>query len=147
VATAYPQAQDGIDRNLLERRQREVQFGVSLYDEPPRAALSAPTDLRQPITLLPPGISPFRERVEAPPAQRVPPPRTSPSAGAAQDLQRLHSDQQQRQMQLQLQTRELPEAVRQQEAARQQLIFERENSAHELGAEIMRRSSEATGAR
>lgn len=145
VATAYPQAQDGIDRNLLERRQREVQFGVSLYDEaPPRAIPGAPP-ISMPITLLPPGMSPMPERGR--PAPAPPAPAAVPDRSGQRDLEQLHSSQQQRQLHLQLQTRELPDAVRRQQSEGQQLIFERENRAQELGADIMRRSSEATGGR
>jgi hypothetical protein len=146
AAAACPQAQDGIDRNLLERQQREVQFGVSLYDDAlPRAVSGAPPRPSMPITLLPPGMSPMPER--GGPAFPPTAPAAVPDRSAQRDLEQLHSSQQRRQLHLQLQTRELPDAVRRQESANQQLIFERENRAQALGADIMRRSSEATGGR
>jgi hypothetical protein len=143
---AYSQAQEGIDRNLLERQQREVRFGVSLYDDvPPRPAAGAPAAPSMPITLYPPGISPMPERGSPPPVTLPPP--TAQGRSAQRDLEQLHSSQQQRQLHLQLDTREQPEAVRRQQSQQQQLIFEREGRAQELGADIMRRSSEAAGAR
>jgi hypothetical protein len=146
ATAAHPQAQDGIDRNLLERRQREVQFGVSLYDDaPPRPATGAPPALTMPITLLPPGMSPMPE--QGTPAPVALPSPSAPDGSAQRRLEELHSSQQQRQLHLQLENRELPEAVRRQQSESQQLIFERENRAQELGADILRRSSGATGAR
>jgi hypothetical protein len=141
----FAQATDGIDRNLLERQQREIRFGVSLYEEPPlpRAPAGEPS---MPITLLPPGLNPLGDRGR--PVQQRPAPAPGPAVSTTtQDLERLHASQQQRQQQQQLQTRDLPEPQRRQESNTQQLIFERENRAQELGAEIMRRSGAATGTR
>jgi hypothetical protein len=144
---AAAQGSDGIDRNLLERTQREVRFGVSLYDDAPvphGPSAVAPT---MPITLLPPGLNPLGERH---PPQAQPAPVPSPSAPASlrqQELERLQTSQQQRQQQLQLQNRELLEPARRQQSDTQQLIFERENRAQELGAEILRRSGAASGVR
>jgi hypothetical protein len=143
---AHPQAQDGIDRNLLERQQREVRFGVSLFDDTaPPPAPGAPQTPSMPITLYPPGISPMPERGS--PAPVTLPPPTASDRSARRDLEQLHGSQQQRQLHLQLETRELPEPARRAQSQQQQLIFEREGRAQELGADIMRRSSEATGAR
>jgi hypothetical protein len=100
-----------------------------------------------PITLLPPGLNPLGDR-RPQPAQPAPVP--SPDVPASlrhQDLERLQTSQQQRQQQLQLQNRELLEPARRQQSDSQQLIFERENRAQELGAEILRRSGAATGVR
>jgi hypothetical protein len=147
VSHSQGHAQDGIARNLLERAQRETQFGVSLYDEPARpGAVPAPVDQSMPITLLPPGLSPFpAERAD--PLGPVPAPRPLRAGSAKQDLEQLHTKQQQQQLHLQMRTREQPEALRRQESDTQQLIFERETRAQEVGAEILRRSSTATGAR
>jgi hypothetical protein len=146
-AIAAAQRTDDTDRNLLERTQREVRFGVSLYDEPPLPHAPTAAAPAMPITLLPPGLNPLGDR-RPQPAQPAPVP--SPDVPASlrhQDLERLQTSQQQRQQQLQLQNRELLEPARRQQSDSQQLIFERENRAQELGAEILRRSGAATGVR
>jgi hypothetical protein len=144
---AAAQATDATDRNLLERSQREVRFGVSLYEEPPLPRVPPAGAPTMPITLLPPGINPLGDHRPQPAQPASVPSPSEPASLRQQDLERLQTSQQQRQQQLQLQNRELLEPARRQQSDTQQLIFERENRAHELGAEILRRSGAATGAR
>jgi hypothetical protein len=135
---------DGIDRNLLERAQRLREFGVTLEDGPLPSAPAPGLEKAMPITLMPPGVDPAADRRRPSPTPSAP---AVPTRRDASELQQLHADQQRRQLHLQLETRELPEAARRPALDTQQMNFERESRAQELGAEIMRRSSEATGRR
>jgi hypothetical protein len=135
--SAAPQAVplDGIDRNLLERQQREREFHVKLYDAPvvgvPGVAVSLPI----------PGSFTERESYDRAPASPPPNAATKQVApdGAAQ--RQLDDSQQRRQLELQTQNKLLDDVTRQRQSQIQQLQFGRENQAQQLQQQIQRDSS------
>ena len=133
-ALAQNSAQDGIDRNLLQRDQRSAEFHVRLYDDARSAQQSAATPL-------PPVPHSFvgRELYDAPVSAAPTAATVQPSnAGASQ--QRLDDSQQRRQLELQTQNRFQDEPTRQQQSQIQQLQFGRENQAQQLQQQIRRDS-------
>jgi len=117
--TAASQDTDGIQRNLLERRQQENEFHVRLYDNVPAPTRGAP-DARSPA--------------EAAPAP------AGPAADAAARHQ-LYDSQLRRQLELQTQTRPQEELGRHEQSQLQQLQFDREIEAQRLQQQILRDSS------
>ena len=132
-ALAQNGAQDGIDRNLLQREQRAAEFHVRLYDDARSAQQSAATPL-------PPVPHSFvgRELYDAP----VPtsPTVTAQPPGASASQQQLDDSQLRRQLELQTQNRIQDEPTRQQQSQFQQLQFDRENQAQQLQQQIRRDS-------
>ena len=125
-------AQDGIDRNLLQREQRAAEFHVRLYDDARSAQQSA-------APALPPVPHSFvgRELYDAP----VPtPPAVAQPPGGAASQQQLDDSQLRRQLDLQTQNRFQDESTRQQQNQIQQLQFGRENQAQQLQQQIRRDS-------
>jgi len=126
---------DGIDRNLLERQQREREFHVKLYDAPvvgvPGVAISLPI----------PGSFTERESYDRAPASSPPNTATKQVApdGAAQ--RQLDDSQQRRQLELQTQNKLMDDVTRQQRSQLQQLQFGRENQAQQLQQQIQRDSN------
>jgi hypothetical protein len=149
LACAVPSAgqvhpQDGIDRNLLERAAREREFHVRLREDTPGLpppALSGETGLK--FYLPTPGSEILRREQAAPaPAQ----PRTAPGKSAVDGELQLRESQRRRQIELQTQTQNVPDPARQQTLQIQQLGFDRETNAQDLGSRILRDSSRALGA-
>jgi len=136
--------QDGIDRNLQERAAREREFHIRLQEDtpvPPRPVVSGETGLK--FYLPTPGSEILRREKAAPaPAQ----PRLAPGKSVVDGETQLRESQRRRQIELQTQTQNLPEPVRQQTLQSQQLGFDRETSAQDLGSRILRDSSRALGA-
>jgi len=133
TTSAQNSAQDGIDRNLLQREQRSAEFHVRLYDDARSAQQTATTPL-------PPVPHSFvgRELSEvpvAPPTAAVTAQRPGVSA-----TQQLDDSQQRRQLELQTQNRFQDEPTRQQQSQIQQLQFGRENQAQQLQQQIRRDS-------
>jgi hypothetical protein len=136
--------QDGIDRNLQERAAREHEFHVRLQEDAP--PLPRPID---------PGKGGFKFYVPTPGSEilrreQVPqpatPPRIAPGKSVVSGETQLLDSQSRRQMELQTQIQNRPEAERQQILQIQQLGFDRETSAQDLGSKILRDSSRALGA-
>jgi hypothetical protein len=148
-AFAQTHPQDGIDRNLQAREAREHDFHVGLQDgavvPPPRPMTPGQTGLQiyVPLAGLPtPGSEILRRDAPRQPASvPIPAPGKSVVSG---DLQ-LQDSQSRRQMELQTQTNQRPEAERQQALQIQQLGFDRETSSQDLNSKIMRDSSRALG--
>lgn len=149
VAAAGPIAaqvhpQDGIDRNLLERAAREREFHVRLQEDTPvprPPALTGETGLK--FVLPAPGSEILRREPVAPgPA----PLRTAPGQSVVDSELQLRDSQRRRQIELQTQTQNVPDPARRQTLQSQQLGFERETSAQDLGSRILRDSSRALGA-
>jgi len=132
-AMAQNTAQDGIDRNLLQRQQRAADFHVRLYDDARSTEQSATTPL-------PPVPHSFvgRELGDVP----VPPPATAlaPQPPGVSATQQLDDSQQRRQLELQTQNRFQEEPTRQQQSQIQQLQFGRESQAQQLQQQIRRDS-------
>jgi hypothetical protein len=139
AAFAQPGAQDGAQRNLLERDQQEAEFHVRLYDARVPKPTSGPS-LPLPLETAPRSTLHLSEPLAPNPTEpaEVPPPLSGSSARLQKDL-----DQQQRLQQLQMQNQQLDETVRQQQIQIQQLQFDRENSAQSLHDRIMRDSQGA----
>jgi hypothetical protein len=154
AAFAEAQPQDGIDRNLQERAAREREFHVQLQESvppPARPAVHGETGLK--VYLPAPGGDILRREPPPLPAEPPPQPRIIPSKSVVNDELQLTESQRRRQLELQTQLGTAPvpttpqaETSRQQAVQSQQLQFERENRAQELGAKIMRDSSRAVGA-
>ncbi len=140
VGTVWAQdsPRDGIDRNLLERQQREAGFHVRLYDNapPPRPSGNAPS-LPLPLETSPPSTLDLGAPLPQNPNTLQVQPTQPPDASQRRALE---TSQQQRLQQLQLQNKNLDEPVRQQQTQMQQLQFDRENQAQSLHDQIMRDS-------
>jgi hypothetical protein len=135
IAVAEGLSQDGIDRNLLERQQRERDFHVRLYDAPPDR-VPATT-----VTLPVPESFTKREAYDAPPAG-VPGSAVSVQARPEPTArQQLDDSQLRRQLELQTQNKSLDDVTRQQQSQIQQLQFGRENQAQQLQQQIQRDSN------
>jgi hypothetical protein len=138
------QPEDGIDRNLQERAAREREFHVRLQDErptPPRPVVPGETGLQ--FYLPTPGAEILRREQAAPAAT---PQRLAPGKSVVDSEAQLRESQRRRQIELQTQTQNVPEPSRQQTLESQQLGFDRETSAQDLGSRILRDSSRALGA-
>ena len=135
--------QDGIDRNLQERAAREHEFHVRLQDD--TAASPAADRSRQDRLAV---LRPHARKRDPAPRQRSAtgaPPRVAPGKSVVSGETQLRDSQSRRQMELQTQIENRPEAERQQILQIQQLGFDRETSAQDLGSKIMRDSSRALG--
>jgi hypothetical protein len=143
-ASAQVHPQDGIDRNLQERAARAHEFQVRLQDDiPPVPRPVVPGKSGLQISIPTPGGELLqRHRTEAP----APPARITPGKSVVSGDLQLQDSQSRRQMELQTQIENRPEPERQQILQIQQLQFNRETSAQDLGAKIMRDSSRALGA-
>lgn len=142
VGQVHPQ--DGIDRNLQERAAREREFHVRLQDEtptPPRPMVPGETGLK--LYLPTPGSEILRR---GEPVRPPAPPRLAPGKSVVDSETQLRDSQRRRQIELQTQTQNVPEPSRQQTLDSQQLGFDRETSAQDLGSRILRDSSRAVGA-
>lgn len=134
TASAQNSAQDGIDRNLLQREQRSAEFHVRLYDDARSAQQAAATPL-------PPVPHSFVGRELYDPPIPTPPSTTMPQPlGASGSQQQLDDSQLRRQIELQTQNRFQDEPTRQQQSRIQQLQFGRENQAQQLQQQIRRDS-------
>jgi hypothetical protein len=136
--------QDGIDRNLQERAAREREFHVRLQEDtpaPPRPVVPGETGLK---FYLPTPGSEIVRREQAGPAAT--PQRLAPGKSVVDSETQLRESQRRRQVELQTQTQNVPEPSRQQTLESQQLGFDRETSAQDLGSRILRDSSRALGA-
>lgn len=136
--------QDGIDRNLQQRAAQEHEFHVRLQEDTPptpRPIVLGKTGLQ--FYLPTPGSEILRR-------DELPPPAAPPRAGTGKSVvsgeTQLLDSQSRRQMELQTQIENRPESERQQILQIQQLGFDRETSAQDLGAKILRDSSRALGA-
>jgi hypothetical protein len=144
---AQTAGQDAIDRDLQERAVQARGLQLRL-DEPPVPRPMAPLDVRRSATLPTPGTEilehqPPPQLPAAPRAARTAPPVTTPQV-------LLDESQRRRQLELQSQLPPNPvpltageDIVRQQATQTQQLQFQREQSATQLGSEIMRNSERA----
>ena len=150
-AAAQVHPQDGIDRNLQERAAQEHEFHVGLQEDIPpvprpipissgKSGASGTSGLQ--ISIPSPGSEILRRDQAPPPA--APARVTTGKSVVSSDLQ-LQDSQSRRQMELQTQIENRPEPERQQILQIQQLQFDRENSANDLGTKIMRDSSRALG--
>jgi hypothetical protein len=149
ACTAHAQTatgRDGIDRNLQERAMEER--ALRLDDVPPVPRPIAPHEIRRSVTLPTPGTEILERQ---PPPQLPPAPRAATPAPPVTTPQVL-LDESQRRRQLELQSQLPPnpvpltageDIVRQQATQTQQLQFQREQSATQLGSEIMRNSERA----
>jgi hypothetical protein len=136
--------QDGIDRNLQERAAREHEFHVRLQDDtapPPRPIVPGETGLKFYVPT--PGSEILRRDGVRQPAA---PPRVAPGKSVVSGETQLRDSQSRRQMELQTQIENRPEPERQQILQIQQLGFDRETGAQDLGSKILRDSSRALGA-
>jgi hypothetical protein len=144
-ALSQTHPQDGIDRNLQQRAAREQEFHVGLQDDntlpPPRPIVPGKTGLQFYVPT--PGSEILRHDEVRQPA---PPARGAPGKSVVTGETLLQDSQSRRQMELQTQIQNRPEPERQQILQIQQLGFDRETSAQELGSKIMRDSSRALGA-
>lgn len=136
-------AQDGIDRNLLERAQREREFHIRLEDA--RAPIPLPPGPAQPSWFFVPRPGTETLRPERPEARAAPATRPEPRAPVIDARTQLNDSQVRRQVELQAQTQNLPDPARKQMLDLQGLGFERENRAQELGSSILRDSQRALG--
>ncbi len=138
ASAAEPGLQDGIDRNLQERRSRGFELRMDLDSGPPPAP--APEAESRRSVMVPradPGILDRLPRI--PPGgsrTTVEPPREN-ATGLTIDSQR------RRQQGLQTQTRTVPEPQRRLMLDAQQLQFERELRSERLRSEMMRDSGRA----
>jgi hypothetical protein len=154
VALAENQAQDAIDRNLQARAAQAREFHVQLQDAtppPPHPMVRGETGLKFYIPT--PGGDILHREPPPLPAAPPPQPRIVPGKSVVSDQMQLTESQRRRQLELQTQLGNAPipatpqaETSRQEAVQSQQLQFERENRAQELGAKIMRDSSRAVGA-
>ncbi len=140
TALAQENGQDAVNRNLLERQQRESGFHVDLYDNTVPKPMGKRPSLPLPLESAPrseidlgPGLPPNPNT-----ANPIAPLTTESSARKQLDL-----SQQQRLQQLQLQNKNLDEPLRQQQQQIQSLQFDRENQAQSLHDQIMRDSQGA----
>jgi hypothetical protein len=135
TAGAQALAPDGVDRNLLERQQREREFHVKLYDTPssgtPRVTVSLP--LPSSFT----GRESYDKAPESPPASAAPVPAVPDFVSQRQ----LDDSQYRRQLELQTQNKLLDDVTRQQQSQIQTLQFGRENQAQQLQQQIQRDST------
>jgi hypothetical protein len=145
TASSYAQThpQDGIDRNLQERAVRERTFRVTLDDGPLPGPPPGGLDLSLPITLSTPGTNILEDPRKLLPPDQAAARGRAPAPQVPTGSTQLQLNQEQRQTHLQIQTRELPDATRQQASQIQQLQFEREWRAQELGDSILRKSGDA----
>jgi hypothetical protein len=143
-------AQDAIDRNLQERAVRERGLSLELDAPNPVPRALTPQEIERSIVLPTPGTEILQRQ---PPPALPPRPRTAQPAPPVPTSQQL-LDESQRRQQLELQTRLPPapvtgngaeDVVRQQSIQVQQLQFQREQRAGELGSDIMRNSDRAMG--
>ena len=135
TAAAQAVPLDGIDRNLLERQQREREFHVKLYDAPVAGAPGVAVSL--PI----PGSFTERESYDRAPASSPPNAATRQVAPGEVGQRQLDDSQLRRQIELQTQNKLRDEMTRQQQSQIQQLQFGRENQAQQLQQQIQRDSS------
>ena len=144
-ALSQTHPQDGIDRNLQQRAAREQEFHVGLQDDttlpPPRPIVPGKTGLQFYVPT--PGSEILRHDEVR---QSAPPARVAPGKSVVTGETLLLDSQSRRQMELQTQIQNRPEPERQQILQIQQLGFDRETSAQELGSKILRDSSRALGA-
>jgi hypothetical protein len=148
-ALAQTHPQDGIDRNLQAREAREHDFRVGLQDDAvpaPRPMVQGQTGLQIYVPIIAgvatPGTEILRRDV---PRQPVPVPMPAPGKSVVSGDLQLQDSQSRRQMELQTQTNQRPDAERQQVLQIQQLGFDRETSSQDLSSRIMRDSSRALG--
>jgi hypothetical protein len=136
-ATAGAQAlpQDGVDRNLLERQQREREFHVKLYDTRSSGTPGATGSLPLPGSFT--GRESYEKAPESP-AARAAPVTVVPDSAAQRQLD---DSQLRRQLELQTQNRLLDDVTRQQQSQIQTLQFGRENQAQQLQQQIQRDSN------
>lgn len=138
ASAVEPTLQDGIDRNLQERRTRGFELRMDL-DPGPAPAPAPETELRRSVVVprADPGILDRLPRI---------PPQGSPSTvepprERATDL--TIDSQRRRQQALQAQTRTVPAPERRRMLDAQQLQFERELRSERLRSEMMRESGRA----
>lgn len=137
TALAQNAPQDGIDRNLLERQQREADFHVRLFDEPVGNRSATPAT----APLVPESFS-KRESFAAPPPQSTPRVGSPPVVqNGAAGRQTLEDSQLRRQLELQSRTGLQDPLGRQPDSQIQQLQFGRENQAQQLQQQIQRDSN------
>ena len=136
--------QDGIDRNLQERAAREREFHVRLEADIPPPPQPIAVDKGGLKFYIPTPGSEILRRDEV--RQPATTPRVAPGKSVVSGKTQLLDSQSRRQMELQTQIENRPEAQRQQILQIQQLGFDRETSAQDLGSRILRDSSRALGA-
>jgi hypothetical protein len=138
-------AADGVERNLLERQQREADFHVKLFDTTPPRPMAHGPQLPLPLETAPRSTQDLGEPLPPNPTRAVP-------SAPGPDTSRLHLDlsQQYRQEQLQQQSQPLEDALHpqqsqilQQQLQTQQLQFDRENRSQGLSDRILRESQGA----
>lgn len=151
AATVHAQtspAQDAIDRNVQERAVQERGLSLRLDEVRPLPRPLAPQDVTRNAVLPTPGT----EILQRPPPPGLPPKPRVAAPGPAVPTQQQLLDERQRRQQVELQTRLPPapvtgnateDVVRQQSLQVQQLQFQREQSAGQLGSDIMRNSDRA----
>jgi hypothetical protein len=140
-AQSHPQ--DAIDRNLLERAAREREFHVRLQEERPQPIpMEAPRDTGLQFALRTPGTE-ILQREQ--PEKALPQARAEPGKSVVDADMQLRESQRRRQVERQTQTQNLPDVTRQQTHQTQQLGFDRETRAQELGSSILRESARAMG--
>jgi hypothetical protein len=143
-ASAQSHPQDAIDRNLQERAAREREFHVRLEEERPQPILmEAPRDTGLQFTLRTPGTEILQR--DQPEQARPTQARAAPGKSVVGADVQLRESQRRRQVELQTQTQNLPETARQPDLQIQQLEFDRETRAQELGSSILRESQRALG--
>jgi hypothetical protein len=144
-----PPAQDAIDRTLQEREARARDLRLRLDGPVPIPRALAPDEVTRSIVLPTPGT----EILQRQPSPALPPAPRVASPGPPVPSTRMLLDESQRSRQLGLQT-QLPatagpptseDIVREQTLQTQQLQFQREQRAGQLGSDIMRNSDRAMG--
>src|SRR5262245_15908198 len=142
TASVQDGPQDGIQRNLLERQQREAGFHVKLYDNTPPQPTGGAIGLPLPLETSPPSVLDLSSPLPPNPTASQP-----AKSGISGDSERRQLDvsRQQRLQQLQLQNKTVEEPMRQQQMQIQQLQFDRENQARSLHDQIMRDSKSSMG--
>ena len=140
---AQQRPQDDIDRNLQERAARELRFQVRLQEDrelpPPAITPNSGLQFVLPPT---PGVEILRRQPTPTP---VAPPRVQSGRSVVNGLTQLQDSQRRRQVELQTQTQTVPDPARAQRLDLQQLQFERETRAQQLGSSILRDSARAMG--
>jgi hypothetical protein len=149
-----PPARDALDRSQQERRAQENQLQLRLNGPPPIPRPLAPDEVARSLMLPTPGSdTPGTEilRRQPPPALPAAPRVASPGPPVPDSQTLLDESQRRRQLgyQSQLPATAGPptpeDIVRQQALDTQQLQFQREQRAGQLGSEIMRNSERAMG--
>jgi hypothetical protein len=144
-----PPARDALDRSLQERRAQESQLQLRLEGPVPVPKPLAPEEITRSIVLPTPGTEILRR--QPPPALPSTPRVASPGPPVPSSQTLLDESQRRRQLGLQTQlpaTSGVPtpeDVVRQQALDTQQLQFQREQRAGQLGSDIMRNSERAMG--